>query len=1786
MRYGTTAASTSSSTSGWSAGAVQLLVYDGTNWVREYWSNSTYSNASLGQGYATCTTAAATAAKVASLSSYALSTGGIVSIKFSYDVPANATLNINSKGAKAIWYNGAAITAGIIKAGDIATFMYDGTQYQLISIDIVYKASNGIKLDGDTFKHTNSVTAKTSGSQATAAPGYGGTFTVMEPLYDAQGHITGTSSATITMPSAQTIPTTLKNPQSLVIGNVTYDGSTKKTVTAADLGITGAMLFKGTSSTEITDGGTQDPTIGGTAVATSNLQAGNVVLYGNQEFVWNGSAWELLGDEGSYALKGHTHNYAGSSSAGGAATSANKVNSSLSIQLNGGTATVFDGSTGKSINITPAAIGAAAASHGTHVTYSTTAPVVDGTASAGSASTVARSDHKHPTDTTRAAASDLSAHTGNTTVHITNDERTNWNTAYTHSQATHAPTDAEKNQNAFSNVVVGTTTIAADKATDTLTFVAGSNITLTPDATNDKITIEAKDTVYTHPSHTAANSGFYKFAVNSLGHVTSVAAVEKSDITALGIPAQDTTYGAEKGITLSSGKFGHTNSVTAKTTYNQSTSAPGYGGTFKITEPIYDAYGHITGSQVATITMPSAQTIPTSFTITANGSGDNVVLLTKSNGSNAVTYNVEHEKMFNAPSGLTTTKYTSGNTTTSITTSGTIKIPQLTVDEYGHVTSASDENVTITMPTALKSPKTLTVGSKSYDGSADITIAASDLGLSNALHFIGIKDSIPTSGTYANGDVILVGKKEYVYSNSAWVELGDESSFALKTITITGNNGLTGSGNLSGNVTLSHADTSSQDSITASGRTYITGVTLDDYGHVTGLTTGTETVTNTHYTTKLFATGSSGTAHAATTNGNTYLRLFDSSTARQSIKIVGSGATTVTSDANGVITISSTDNNTVYTHPTSSGNKHIPSGGSSGQILRWSADGTAVWGNDNNTTYSAGTGLTLDGTTFKHTNSITAGTVGTAQSPGHGGTFAIPSITYDAQGHITGATTVNITLPADNNTDTKVKQSETTTSNYRPLLVGSTNTTTVADLAADTTAQAYVSTKFYAKPSTGDLYATTFNGALNGNAKTATTATNVAWSGVTSKPEYYDGKAITSITRNGTTFTATYLDGTTTTFTQQDNNTTYSEMTGATSRAKGKSGLVPAPAAGKHTAFLRGDGTWATPTNTTYSAMTGATSSAAGKSGLVPAPAAGDNTKFLRGDGTWVVPTNTNTTYTIATGDSNGQIKVTPSSGTAYNVSVKGLGSAAYTASTAYDAAGSANTALTNAKAYTDTKVAALVDSAPETLDTLNELAAALGDDPNFATTIATSIGTKANSSVTITAGNGLTGGGNLTANRTLNVGAGAGISVTADAVALATSGVTAGDYGPSANVTGSSGATISIPYITVDTYGRVTSASSKTYTTMTVDNAMSASSTNPVQNKVIKAYVDSKAVDTSSFLPRSAGIDYPLTGPLGLTQGQNYGSTLPASGFNGQLFFLEDTGAILPTGGTAGQLLVKNSTAENDASWQTLTVSNTVTGDTSNGPTINTTVNGVTGAAVTIPAASASASGVVTTGAQTFAGNKTFSGTVTNTSKVVISYVQDVAVATANTGSLIIGNPNGQHIAFDDNEIMAKNGSGATAGTLYLNNEGGAVQVGSGGLYGAVWNDYAEFRNQVEEIEPGYCVASADNGKVYKTTEKFQACDGIVSDTAGFFIGKTEECQTPLAVAGRVLAYFHGKRSDYHSGDTVCAGPEGKVMKMTREEIREWPDRIIGIVSEIPEYETWGSGNVAVNGRIWIKVR
>lgn len=95
----------------------------------------------------------------------------------------------------------------------------------------------------------------------------------------------------------------------------------------------------------------------------------------------------------------------------------------------------------------------------------------------------------------------------------------------------------------------------------------------------------------------------------------------------------------------------------------------------------------------------------------------------------------------------------------------------------------------------------------------------------------------------------------------------------------------------------------------------------------------------------------------------------------------------------------------------------------------------------------------------------------------------------------------------------------------------------------------------------------------------------------------------------------------------KDTNTTYANMKAATASAAGAAGLVPAPAAGKQTSFLRGDGTWVVPTNTTY----GLASTTA--NGLLR-QLNGSTSSFMRGDGTWATPPNT--TYAVANESTNG----------------------------------------------------------------------------------------------------------------------------------------------------------------------------------------------------------------------------------------------------------------------------------------------------------------------------------------------------------------------------------------------------------------------------------------------------------------------------------------------------------------------------------------------------------------------
>ena len=161
--------------------------------------------------------------------------------------------------------------------------------------------------------------------------------------------------------------------------------------------------------------------------------------------------------------------------------------------------------------------------------------------------------------------------------------------------------------------------------------------------------------------------------------------------------------------------------------------------------------------------------------------------------------------------------------------------------------------------------------------------------------------------------------------------------------------------------------------------------------------------------------------------------------------------------------------------------------------------------------------------------------------------------------------------------------------------------------------------------------------------------------------------------------------------------TTYNVFTGATSSADGASGLVKAPEAGDQEKFLRGDGNWATVSTTDTKNTAGATDTSS-KIFLVGATTQGDNpqtytqdTAFVDANGRlnsaapasdandttvattkWVKDQGYKTSSgvtSVAEGSANGTIAVSVDGGTATNVAVHGLGSAAYTASTAYAAA-------------------------------------------------------------------------------------------------------------------------------------------------------------------------------------------------------------------------------------------------------------------------------------------------------------------------------------------------------------------------------------------------------------------------------------------------------------------------------------------------------------------------------------
>ena len=350
-------------------------------------------------------------------------------------------------------------------------------------------------------------------------------------------------------------------------------------------------------------------------------------------------------------------------------------------------------------------------------------------------------------------------------------------------------------------------------------------------------------------------------------------------------------------------------------------------------------------------------------------------------------------------------------------------------------------------------------------------------------------------------------------------------------------------------------------------------------------------------------------------------------------------------------------------------------------------------------------------------------------------------------------------------------------------------------------------------------------------------------------------------------------------------------------------------------------------------------------------------------------------------------------------------------------------------------------------------------------------------------------------------------------------------------------------------------------------------------------------------------------------------GTTVPAGGQSGQVLTTNASGSAewkelvaLPKGGTQNQILIKNSSTDGDASWGTnaptaskLATARTIRTNLASTSTASfdgsgNITPGVTG---TLPIANGGTSGTTKNGAYTnLLHQGDLSDATINLKRGMYSYgtsasntpgsygcVYNVIANNISEGVAIGGTTSASwvwQVAFDTSQTAPyiRNSVNAAAFNTWRR-----FWIQGDAVTGAVWNDYAECRESDCE-DFGYVLMEVGDDSLTKTTERLSHFAGVSSDTWGFSQGETDKAKTHIAVAGRVLVYTYQNRNNYKPGDCVCAAPGGTVDIMTREEIKEYPDRIVGTVSCVPDYEEWGGGEnadrppVKVNNRIWIKVK
>jgi len=429
----------------------------------------------------------------------------------------------------------------------------------------------------------------------------------------------------------------------------------------------------------------------------------------------------------------------------------------------------------------------------------------------------------------------------------------------------------------------------ADK---TLDINAGSGITVAGALNTNEF-----DITITNSDRGSSQNIFKNFTADSGGTATANSNNDTIDIAG--------------GTAISTVRSGDT--ITANLD-NTSVTAGSYGSGSAIPTFTVDAQGRLTAAGSVSVDTYSGWNLTVAGTDRGNiAENENVSFV----GGTAI------DAAYSATNNVITFNHADTSSVSNINASGTTFVQDLTFDTHGHVTAASTGSFSL-------GNGTLTMNTSGGGISGSQTFTANATG--NSTFTVALNSSTAAS----NNTIVQRNSSGYIYANyfnttpndvssgitKVCVETGDDgfirhgTAGAIRsfinvadgatnttnpnnaTITIAAGTSLSGGGDFTTDqssnetITINHADTSSQASVNNTGRTYIQDITLDTHGHITGITSATETVVNTD------------------TNTVTQIREDSGAYRTGNITLQSGTNVTITEPSTGVFNISSTDTNT------------------------------------------------------------------------------------------------------------------------------------------------------------------------------------------------------------------------------------------------------------------------------------------------------------------------------------------------------------------------------------------------------------------------------------------------------------------------------------------------------------------------------------------------------------------------------------------------------------------------------------------------------------------------------------------------------------------------------------------------------------------------------------------------------------------------------------------------------------------------------------------------------------